>query len=335
MKLYPIITLRYSQLNAEQKKWLKPLGVVPKDMVFIVLRDGSLGVDALLDPKTAERYASPEVQHPLQRNVNDNHLKEIIQDLTGGSFTWTNDPIAFDRDGRGVNGRHRLIGCASSGVDMPVFLVFGMPPETIAAIDGGTKRALHHVLQMKGSAVPAGAGAARVLETAIRLESLDAASARVSATSLEVAYQERYKAAWETLAGLYSVYRNVFTATAWGAMLAVARYYPDEVYKFAEDICTLKTTSGSAAQAYGTWRSTPIGRATAGLLGIRMQTVVTLRALRLCVTRVKVASVGSGPVYIVSRRGRRTLLPLAQEAEVRWLRELGKSTKEKTKVKKA
>jgi hypothetical protein len=314
---------KYSQLTKKQKGFLSPLGEMVKPATqFLVLPDNSLSLHMEVSPELAEEWLA--LAHPKQRAIIAPNVHRLVEELVSNNFVFTCDPIAFDQQSFGVNGRHRLKSCVDTRTPFWANVVFGMPPETISAIDGGRKRALHSQLQLSGADVPEGSG--KILESAFRLERLGALTASVSAKRLEKAYKEEYFNAWEVLSGLLHQYRDKFTVTAWSVMLVVARYYPDEVYDFVRSLCEYKTRAGSPARAYGTWKDSRQGRTTGASIGSRFQMMATLRALQAQVEGVKMASLHGTPQYVPNKRtkqGNRVAVQFKTEPEVQWLRSLG------------
>lgn len=90
------------------------------------------------------------------RPVNMARLKQALE---GGEARLTNDAIAFDEEGRLLNGQHRLQAIKETGIDMQLLVMRGLPATSREAIDIGARRMASDLLAMAGVSDPVTAAA--------------------------------------------------------------------------------------------------------------------------------------------------------------------------------
>ena len=84
-------------------------------------------------------------QEWLERNAHNRKqrppaIAKYARDMTAGNWTLSPDCIAFDTNGRLVNGQHRLLAIIASGTTQQLTILEGFPLEAIDNIDGGMLR---------------------------------------------------------------------------------------------------------------------------------------------------------------------------------------------------
>jgi len=67
-----------------------------------------------------------------------------------GGWQVNGEAIVYDRDGRLVNGQHRLTAIAESGISVPLLVVRGVHPDSFATFDQGKRRNASDVLAVEG-----------------------------------------------------------------------------------------------------------------------------------------------------------------------------------------
>lgn len=131
-----------------------PAGAVPvRDVYLKRFREASANLRAEL------RIATPEWAGQVLDTLNTHNRK-----LSG---TWLKlraaierdawhvvGVIAFDRDGRLIDGQHRLTAIRAAGVPVPVIVLYGLDPDAFAVLDTGKKRGGADVLSIEGQACP-------------------------------------------------------------------------------------------------------------------------------------------------------------------------------------
>lgn len=102
------------------------------------------------EPMTLRRLITPELAERLldqadmvNRHVVQSKIAELSAAMTSGNFSpveQQTDAIAFDVDGRCINGQHRLWAVVDSGVAITFDIKIGLPPEAIQTIDNHLRR---------------------------------------------------------------------------------------------------------------------------------------------------------------------------------------------------
>lgn len=96
--------------------------------------------------------------HLLDSNVDNYrkpsklHINKIAKDIKNDLWSFTNASIAFDVDGKLVDGQHRLMAITTTDKKVPVLVVDGLPRQSCGnpAADTGMKRMASHHLQNNG-----------------------------------------------------------------------------------------------------------------------------------------------------------------------------------------
>jgi len=104
-------------------------------------------------------------QHPHQRKPRASHVQKIANAMRAGRYMWTGDPIKLDRQGRVIDGQHRLHAIVSSGVTVKQVMVAQIEDEQVLRyIDAVTApRSLGDVRRVGGSEPVNGAVMAAIL----------------------------------------------------------------------------------------------------------------------------------------------------------------------------
>lgn len=121
-----------------------------------------------IDPDTAARLL--EGNH-LNREIGPGLVKKMAADMNAGRWLTNGDSIKFDRNGKLVDGQHRLTAVVESGTTLETFVCGGLAPEIFATLDVGKKRTLKDAMKIDG--VPNYSAAAAAIPWIIRLSSAD------------------------------------------------------------------------------------------------------------------------------------------------------------------
>lgn len=84
------------------------------------------------------------------RNVNPSRVAQIARDMTAGLWKQNGDSIRFDREGRLIDGQHRLLAVIESGRPLSTFVVRGLEPDAQTTIDTGQARSAGQQLHLLG-----------------------------------------------------------------------------------------------------------------------------------------------------------------------------------------
>jgi hypothetical protein len=91
----------------------------------------------------------------LALNIHNRHPRRNVvmayaADMGDGYWQFTGDPIRFDKDGRLIDGQHRLAAVIEADVTLPMLVIRGLDAAAQEAIDGGAKRMFADVLKLRG-----------------------------------------------------------------------------------------------------------------------------------------------------------------------------------------
>lgn len=104
--------------------------------------------------------------NPGNRPIRQSHVGYFEEQLRDGTFHLTHQGIAFDESLQLLDGQHRLLAIANTGITAQLFVTRGLPRATFAGIDGGRKRTAADNLDVNG------AQNSRVLAAGIKIYTL-------------------------------------------------------------------------------------------------------------------------------------------------------------------
>jgi hypothetical protein len=84
------------------------------------------------------------------RNVREHKVRKFCEDLKHGRFKLTHQGIAFGKDGELIDGQHRLMAIARTGIGALMMVTTGLTDDTVLCIDRGSPRAIHDNARMLG-----------------------------------------------------------------------------------------------------------------------------------------------------------------------------------------
>jgi hypothetical protein len=110
-------------------------------------------------PATAKYWLTPEI------NANNRRLKvaivrKYVRDMEANNWMFNGDTIKFDRNGKLLDGQHRLHAVVVLHRPVEFLIVRGLDPAAYTAIDTGARRTVGDMLQHIGSKQSAAAAAA-------------------------------------------------------------------------------------------------------------------------------------------------------------------------------
>lgn len=110
--------------------------------------DGPLGGEVVyVTPEIAEQMLGHNTHN---RNPRTHSVAAYALDMANGDWRWTGDPIRFSTDGTLLDGQHRLLAIAKSGVTIPMLVIRGLAREAQEDIDRGVPRKYADVLSLRG-----------------------------------------------------------------------------------------------------------------------------------------------------------------------------------------
>lgn len=92
-----------------------------------------------MNPAQAQEYLS---SNKGNRNIRNSWVNELIKIIKNDEWCLTHQGIAISKDGRLLDGQHRLIAISLSGVSVPISVTENCEDDTFLHIDKGVKRSL-------------------------------------------------------------------------------------------------------------------------------------------------------------------------------------------------
>lgn len=97
-----------------------------------------------ITPTVAAEYLAKN--HPKNRPIRPHRVKGLVEDLQKGRWQLTHQGIAFDDEGRLIDGQHRLTAIIAAGVSAPMMVTRGLDISTFAVLDQGGARSAADVM---------------------------------------------------------------------------------------------------------------------------------------------------------------------------------------------
>lgn len=91
-----------------------------------------------------------ERNHPNNRNLSEATIESYAVDMAAGNWRPIGDPLRLDRQGRLIDGQHRLFAIAKSGVTVRFRIIHNLDDEDIHIIDTGKARRPADMLRISG-----------------------------------------------------------------------------------------------------------------------------------------------------------------------------------------
>lgn len=100
-----------------------------------------------ISPSTARKYLElNRSNRPLSKRT----ILDYVRAMHAGEWLLNGEAIKFDRDGRLVDGQHRLAAIEKSGQTLSTVVMRGLDPEVFKTLDTGRNRSAGDVLAIKG-----------------------------------------------------------------------------------------------------------------------------------------------------------------------------------------
>lgn len=101
-----------------------------------------------ITPERAQLYLKKN--HPRNRPISRQNVESLANEFKEGRYILTNDAIAFDTEGRLIDGQHRLSAIIRANLTLAMRVVTDLDTRAFAVINTGKKRADHERLYMMG-----------------------------------------------------------------------------------------------------------------------------------------------------------------------------------------
>lgn len=101
-----------------------------------------------INPAQAEALLSRN-EHNRRFSENESRFKSLCRALENGEWKFNGDAIRIDKNGRLIDGQHRLRAVIKTGVTIDTLIVEGLEPESQQTIDTGKARSVADFLSMR------------------------------------------------------------------------------------------------------------------------------------------------------------------------------------------
>lgn len=85
------------------------------------------------------------------RRLNQSHVNTLARAMKTGVWRLNGESVKFDRDGKLVDGQHRMRACVVANVPFQTYVVYGLHGEDVVEIDTGKRRAAGQLLAVRGA----------------------------------------------------------------------------------------------------------------------------------------------------------------------------------------
>lgn len=109
-------------------------------------------------PELAQHYLTYNTEN---RNLRQRHVERLASDMSKGAYVANHQGIAFDTEGKLIDGQHRLHAIVQSGVTVQMMIARDVPVEARRYIDTGARRSASDF--QPGQHVNTRSAAARIL----------------------------------------------------------------------------------------------------------------------------------------------------------------------------
>ncbi len=130
-----------------------------------------------VDPATASRWLD---NNQINRSIRDQRVNQYARDMKAGQWELTGEPVKFAKDGRLLDGQHRLWAIVVAEVTLTLFVVRGLEADSQSYMDTGAARTAGDALSLNGETNAALLAAAARLGIAVDTEARGGRLDRVS-----------------------------------------------------------------------------------------------------------------------------------------------------------
>ena len=204
-------------------------------------------VHTFLTPKMALAFLCVNL---INRKLQDMSIAKIVRDIKAGRWLFNGDTICIDVNGNMIDGQHRCIACALSGIPVEVIIIYDVPENAIDTIDRGIKRKLSNDIEMSNNGLGEKYASSRA---AIANKLLHPWGSRVYS---EQERQQLYKSQYVVVSFVVMNFtrfaiKNVTQASV-GIGIARAWYYVDDkdkLIRFCKVLCDPSASAGPSERA--------------------------------------------------------------------------------------
>lgn len=91
-------------------------------------------------------------KNTMNRKMNPNRVAVYADEMTNGNWAYNGESIIIAKNGRVLDGQHRLHAVVESGVTVVFLIAYGVDEKTFDSMNQGCKRTTGQILQLEGHA---------------------------------------------------------------------------------------------------------------------------------------------------------------------------------------
>jgi hypothetical protein len=123
-------------------------GWADREPAYAALGHGVTAATMTMTPEVARRWL--DVPGTKNRHVRPTILRKYVLAMAGRRWVLNGEPIILDKQGRVLDGQHRLLACIESTATFPTVVVRGVDAAAFATLDTGRSRQAQDVLSIEG-----------------------------------------------------------------------------------------------------------------------------------------------------------------------------------------
>ncbi|MBT1161743.1 hypothetical protein [Bifidobacterium sp. SO1] len=108
------------------------------------------GITITREHVTPQIAAEMLTHNTNNRNIRPTRIDVYVTDMLNGDWQDNGDPIRFDRNGRLLDGQHRLTALVKAGVSLDMWVARGLEPDSQRTMDIGANRSFADYLKFRG-----------------------------------------------------------------------------------------------------------------------------------------------------------------------------------------
>src|SRR4051812_16990783 len=107
--------------------------------------------EILVTPEMAQRWLEANDNN---RPLNQGYVDLLSRDMKAGRWKQTHEGIAFDKNGRLLDGQHRLWAAFQAQVPVELLVCFDLLPDSVSVVNTGKSRNAADVMKLTGRHPP-------------------------------------------------------------------------------------------------------------------------------------------------------------------------------------
>lgn len=139
-----------------------------------------------ITPTIAHTWLTAPEHAARNRSLRRTKLAMLVQEMEQDRWQMTGEAIKFDKEGKLLDGQHRLKAVVISGVTVPMMIIRGLEPESQNVMDTGSARTAGDVLSINGIGNSTAVAASARILVAYYSQSITSGSRSLAASNDEI-----------------------------------------------------------------------------------------------------------------------------------------------------